>query len=168
MQFSATANREPRGMLDEPALSRQWVIRRLQRVLALERWCGPFRRGLARPLEPPYKAVLTAHADASATRAASVSRLIVDLRGTPYPTLGLAPPVAAAAGWCVARVSRRMALAACRRIAGYTLASYDGLMALGEDAAGVPEAVPEKLGSLLESTSDEVHVIRQCGKRRVA
>jgi hypothetical protein len=140
-------------MLDDPAHSRQWVARRLQRALTVERWAAPARAGLARR---DQDRVLAAQARASQDRAVQLQALIRDVGSVPYPSHGVGAPLARAAARLLAALSRRLAARLARRIAEHTLAEYRALQAFVEDAPGVPEGLAARVAPLQQQALTEL------------
>ena len=87
-QAPASSPEAATTIFEEPSLSRQWVVRRLQRALTVERWAGPARDGLAHGAE-----TLRGHGTTSAGRAEILESLIRDVGSEPYPSYGIAAPV---------------------------------------------------------------------------
>lgn len=158
----------PAGMLDDPGHLRQWLARRLQRALSLERWGEGLRRGLAR-LEPPLGPALLDGAEASRRRRESLQELLRQLDVPPYTSLGLASPIGRVAGSLLARLSSRGARAAGGRLVEHTLSEYTALAALVEDSGGLPQVGIEAVKRLLESASREARTWeRLCSAQGVA
>lgn len=151
---SSPADAAPRaGMLDDPSHSRQWVARRLQRALTVERWAAPARAGLARRDEA---GVLAAQAQASARRAVQLEALIRDLGSVPYRSHGVGAPFARAATALLGALSGRLAARVARRIAEHTLAEYRALQAFAEDAPGVPAGLTARIAPLQQEALVEL------------
>lgn len=141
-------------MLDDPGHLRQWLARRLQRALTLERWGEGLRRGLGRQ-GPPWEAVLREGAVASARRRRRLHRLLRQLDVPPYGSLGLASPLGRLLGSLLALISSRGARAATARLLEHTLAEYTTLTALVKDSPGLAEVVTEDVRRLLGSARRE-------------
>ena len=124
-------------MLDEPSLSRQWVARRLQRALSVERWGAPLRTGLAR-VGGEQGRTLRRHGENAAQRARALEALIRSVGAVPYGSWGVAAPLTRAAaalvGYSSAALTRRVSLL----MAEHTLSEYSALEALVQEAPGVP------------------------------
>lgn len=144
------------GMLDDPSLSRQWVARRLQRALTVERWCGPARAGLARGR---WRQLLSAHASASRRRAAQLEELIRAVGSEPYGSWGVGAPLTRAAATLPALVSNRLSGRIARLIAEHTLSEYRALQALVEDAAGVPGGLVDRIRPLAVEAALELEML---------
>ncbi len=147
-----------RGMLDEPSLSRQWVARRLQRALSVERWCGPLREGFARS---PSKTgeILRTHGASAADRALRLESLIREIGGEPYGSWGLGAKTARFGGRLVPMLSLGLTRRAARLVAEHTLAEYEALDAIVQDAPGIDgmlaEAI-EPMGTQVASELEEL------------
>ena len=89
---SETANSAAEGRIfDEPSISRQWVARRLQRALTVERWGGPARTGLSR-LGGEAGRLLLEHGQTAGKRAQTLESLIRDVGAEPYFSVGIGAP----------------------------------------------------------------------------
>lgn len=141
-------------MLDDPGHLRQWLARRAQQALTLERWGEGFRRGLAR-LEPPFGPALQSGAREARRRRQRLETLLGDLDVPPYGSLGLAARLGRLAGSLLARLSSRGGRAAADRLVEHTLAEYTSLVALTEDSPRTPPSGVEAARELLESASRE-------------
>ena len=152
-------------MLDEPSLSRQWVARRLQRALTVERWGGPARCGLAR-VGGETGQLLSGHGDSSRTRAAALEELIREVGSEPYPSWGIGAPTtkfaAAVLGSTSGYLSKRLA----HIIAEYTLSEYRALGAFVEDALGVPADLGTHVAPLYEQSSREFESLASVHSRQ--
>jgi hypothetical protein len=124
------------GMLDEPTLSRQWVARRLQRALSVERWGAPLRSGLSRVGGAPGD-TLRGHGETAANRARILEDLIREIGSEPYGSWGIGAKVTRAAASLVGHSSS----AATRRIAllmaEHTMSEYRALEAVVQESPGV-------------------------------
>ena len=149
-----------RSMLDEPSLSRQWVVRRLQRALSMENRHAPLWRGMARRIDAPWDSVVGSSAVASRERARAIAEIIERLGSSPYPTFGFAQPLCSAAGSLLGVLSRRAALFTSRRAASHALAEYVGLAALVDGAEGVPEDLLDAVTPLLATAASEAAVFQ--------
>ncbi|HEX9698023.1 MAG TPA: hypothetical protein VGD06_01070 [Acidobacteriota bacterium] len=146
-------------MLEEPSLSRQWVARRLQRALALERWGSPLRRGLARLPGPPGEA-LASQALAAEERAARLDELIRRVGSTPYPAGRIGAPIARRLAATLARASVELGWRAATRLAAHTLSEYASLAAFIDGAAGIPDDIGAALAPLRDQVEDEMNRLR--------
>jgi hypothetical protein len=153
-------------MLEEPSLSRQWVARRLQRALALERWGAPLRRGLARLPGPPGEA-LAGHALAAEERAARLDELIRKVGSTPYPVGRIASPIARLLAATLARTSAALGWRAATRLAAHTLSEYASLAAFIDGAPGIPDDIGLTLAPLHGQVEDELNRL-QAVKRAIS
>lgn len=142
------------GMLDEPSLSRQWVARRLQRALSVERWGAPLRAGLAR-IGGEHGRTLSQHGKNAAQRARGLEALIRSIGSEPYGSWGVGAPLTRAAAALVAytgtTVTRRVSLL----MAEHTLSEYSALEALVQKAPGVPEDLFDALTPMHDESERE-------------
>jgi len=152
------------GMLDDPAHSRQWVARRLQRALSMERWGAPLRTGLAHGKDGPHR-ILAAHAAAAEERIRRLVDLIRLLGSEPYATLG-GTPFARTAGNALAVVSRSLADRAADWLATHTLGEYEALEAFVDAAPGIPSDIVNAIAPLHQEVVDEAKSLRIIGARR--
>lgn len=143
-------------MLDEPTLSRQWVVRRLQRLRAAELWGAPFRGGMATRMAPPEGSALGRQAAAARDRAHHLARLIQQLGSVPYGASRLARSLGTPAGWLLAAVAPGTARAAVRRLARHLLAEYASLEGLAESVPGIPGAVADRIRWLRRAVAAEL------------
>jgi len=142
-------------MLDEPVLSRQWVARRLQRALTVERWSGPARAGLSRCGGHTGR-LLAAQADASRQRAARIEHLIDEIGAVPYPIWGVGAPLTRTATSVVGLLSIALSARLGRLLAEHTLSEYQALEAFVQDAAGVPADLFEQITPLQAESAREL------------
>lgn len=154
----------PSGMLDEPSLSRQWVVRRLQRAYMVDRWGGAFRSGLVRSAPSESAAALRSHAEAAHRRAETVRAAIHEMGSVPYASLGVLRFLSGLGGRLLGRLTPNLALRHLVRISRFTLGEYDALVALSDEAPGVPDSLAERLRSLLIGSRAEVDWLE--GRRR--
>lgn len=150
------------GMLEDPSLSRQWVARRLQRALTVERWGAPARAGLARRTGRP---ILAAHAAAAERRATQLQALIREIGAVPYASRGIGAPLARAGAVLLGGLNRRLAAGMARRIAEHTLAEYRALAAFVEDAPGVPAELSARIAPLQQQALAELRELEGAGTR---
>jgi len=142
------------GMLDEPSLSRQWVARRLQRALSVERWGAPLRLGLAR-VGGDHGRTLSNHGDTAARRARVLEELIRDVGAEPYSSWGVGARLTRAAASLVGHgstaASRRIAML----MAEHTVSEYRTLEALVQEAPGVPTELLDAVAPMSAESARE-------------
>ena len=132
-------------MLDEPSISRQWVARRLQRALSMERWCGALREGFGQKQDRTGQ-ILRAHSGNAESRALRLESMIRETGSEPYGSWGLGfKATARLGGSALAHLSLRLMYQAAELIAEHTLSEYVNLMAFLEDATGIDRALPEAI-----------------------
>ena len=142
-------------MLDEPSLSRQWVARRLQRALSVERWCGPLREGFARNPSDSGE-ILRAHGASAADRAHKLESLIREMGGEPYGSWGLGANTARFGGRLVPLLSLRLTRHAAMLIAEHTLSEYQALDAIVQGAAGIDNTLSEAIEPMGTQVASEL------------
>lgn len=142
-------------MLDDPSLSRQWVARRLQRALTVERWGAPARAGLAHIGGTPGH-LLAEQADASRRRADHLETLIHEIGAEPYPSSGIGAPVARTVTRLLATVSARLGERLAHNLAEHTLSEYQSLEGFVQDAAGVPRDLHRRITPLHQEVAHEL------------
>ncbi len=132
-------------MLEEPSISRQWVARRLQRALSIERWCGSLREGFARKPDRLGQ-ILRTHSCNAESRALRLESVIRAAGSEPYGSWGLGFKAAARLGGSIlAHLSLRLMYKAAKLVAEHTLSEYVSLVAFLEDAPGIDKALPEAI-----------------------
>ncbi|MGD8328768.1 MAG: hypothetical protein PVJ49_04980 [Acidobacteriota bacterium] len=136
-------------------MSRQWVARRLQRALTVERWSGPARAGLSRCGGHTGR-LLATQADASRLRAKRLELLIDEIGAVPYPTWGVGAPLTRAATSVVGLLSVTLAGRLGRLLAEHTLSEYRALESFVQDAAGVPAELFEQIVPLQAESAHEL------------
>jgi hypothetical protein len=138
------------GLFDEPSISRQWVLRRLQQVLTTDLAAGAFARGLGRFCAAAERPLATELAVGAETRAATVRELILDEGGTPYQSIGLARACSRLGG----TVAGPLALVwrpGLRLLATHTLQEYETLVAHLRTAPGISAGLAAKAEPLFRS-----------------
>jgi hypothetical protein len=149
------------SMLDEPSLSRQWIVRRLQRALSMDLRHASLWGGMSGRIRGPWDSVIRASGESAATRAATLAAAIEELGSVPYPTVGITGSLCSAAGWLLGTTSHRAALYTSRRAASQALAEYGALVALVDGAVGVPESFIETVSPLLATAIADAARLRQ-------
>ena len=148
------------GIFDEPSISRQWVARRLQRALSIERWGGAVRGGFgAIPGAPGV--LLARHADQAAGRAAVIYEQIESIGATPYGHITLLASLTRGAAGLFARVGRPFARKLALMLAEHTLSEYENLGALAEGAPGVPPEIAVALAPLQALALEELRELEE-------
>jgi len=138
------------SLFDEPSISRQWVLRRLQKALTTDLAAAAFQAGLSRSCSSSDRELLGELAEAAETRAGAVREMIVYEGGTPYQSIGLARACSRVGGLLLGPLAFvwRPAL---RLLAEHTLQEYDALVAHVLTAPGISDRLPPRAGPLLES-----------------
>jgi hypothetical protein len=145
-------------MLDEPSLSRQWVARRLQRALTVERWGGPARTGLSR-LRGKEGRLLVEQGQAAEKRALILESLIREIGAEPYSTLGIGAPTTRLASALLGRTSGYLARRLATLIAEHTLSEYRALEAFVQDAPGVPAGIFDRVTPMRAQSAHELEAL---------
>lgn len=153
------------GMLDEPSLSRQWVARRLQRALSVERWGAPLRAGLARTGGERGR-TLGEHGENAAQRARALEALIRSIGSEPYGSWGVGAPLTRAAATLVARTSTTVTRRVSLLMAEHTLSEYSALEALVQKAPGVPEDLFDALTPMHDESEREFRQLADAREAR--
>jgi len=131
------------GIFDEPSISRQWVLRRLQQVLTTDLAAAAFERGLGRSCSRPNSDLLVELAAAAAHRAEIVRALILGEGGTPYQSIGFARAASYFGGLVLGPFSL-VWRPGVRMLAEHTMQEYDTLVAHLRTAPGVsPDLAPQ-------------------------
>ncbi len=133
---TADSAAEARRIFDEPSISRQWVARRLQRALTVERWGGPARTGLSH-LGGEAGRLLLEHGQAAGKRAQTLESLIRDVGAEPYYAVGIGAPTTRFATALLGRTNGYLAHRLATLIATHTQSEYCALEAFVQDAPGV-------------------------------
>ncbi len=141
-------------MLDEPTLSRQWVARRLQRALSVERWGAPLRQGLSYA-GGSRGSTLGDHGERASRRADVLEALIREVGAEPYGSLGIAPRLTRAAAAIVGRTSSAATRKIALLMAEHTMSEYRALTALVQDAPGIGFDLLEAVRPMSEETARE-------------
>ena len=148
-------------MLDEPSISRQWVARRLQRALSIERWCGSLREGFARKPDRLGQ-ILRTHSCNAESRALSLESMIRATGSEPYGSWGLGFKSAARLGGSIlAHLSLRLKYVTAELVAKHTLSEYVSLVAFLEDAPGIDRALPDAIEPMQVQTLYELEELNK-------
>lgn len=142
-------------MLEDPDLSRQWVLRRLQRALALDRAGAALRRGISSTARGPARDTVARYAEHAQARAAAVADAIGRSGGVPYSSVGLARAASRAGGTVLGLLGARAWAPLVLRLAQHTLSEYESLAALLKDAPGVPAEMAATVEPLVEGIAHE-------------
>ncbi len=140
----------PERLFDEPGLSRQWVLRRLQRALTLDLAAAALQRGIAATTRRDAT-VASQLAQAAQERADTVRQLVESLGSAPYSSLGLARAAAATGGRLMGLLGSWSWRRAVERLAEHTLSEYDLLRVLVDGAPGVDPGLVDRVPPLLAS-----------------
>ncbi len=145
------AEAAPANAFDHPDLSRQWVLRRLQRALTADLAAAALLSGLAASVQARDRPLLTDLANGTAARAEELRRLIVELGSAPYSSIGLGRRLSTAGGYVLGWTRTALWCPCIRRLAAHMLSEYDLLIGLAEGAGGVDPLLVERLRPLLAS-----------------
>ncbi len=138
------------SLFDEPSISRQWVLRRLQKALTTDLAAGAFQRGLGRSCPRADRELLATLAEGAETRATAVREMIVGEGGAPYQSIGLARACSHAGGTLLGPLTFAWR-PGMRLLAEHMLQEYDALVAQVRTAPGVSDALTPSAEPLLES-----------------
>ena len=151
----------PLGMLEDPGLSRQWVLRRMQRALTLDRVGSAWRAGLAGS-EPDHAGAVMQEAAAGATaRADTMEALIRSVGGAAYSSIGLSPLLARWLGAGLRWLGSWAWLTLACRLARHMLSEYTNLVALIHGAAAAPPGSTKRLEPILVLLDRELKAVEQ-------
>ncbi len=128
------------GMLDHPQLTRQWLLRRLQRALTFDLATAAFRLGLAGTARGSSSTVLATHGQRAKARAESISAAIVQLGSAPYSSLGLSRAAARLGGGVLGLAGEWAWRPLLQRLAHHTLSEYDTLRGFLRGQSDLPLA----------------------------
>ncbi len=152
------ANPVAEGIFDEPSISRQWVARRLQRALTVERWGSPARTGLSR-LGGEAGQLLLEHGQTAGQRAQTLESLIRDIGAEPYFALGIGAPTTRFATALLGRTSSYLAHRLATLIAAHTQSEYRALEAFVQDAPGVSADIFDRVTPMRAQSVDEFEAL---------
>lgn len=124
-------------MLDDPGLSRQWVLRRLQKQLTTDRALHALEAGIARTAHPRARPMLHELATTTAARAEHLRRLVEAEGGAPYSSIGMARAASRLAGLALGLAGAWAWRALVVRLTTQAYAELDALTALARGAPGV-------------------------------
>lgn len=158
---SMQVSSHPRGMLDEPAHLRQWVLRRLQRTRTVELWAASLRAGMARFRRGAGSGALADEARRSDERAAELAAIIEELDGVPYSQLGIARRLAGMVGALLGLLGGRLCRSVLRRVVTFTMTEYDSLAGLAHQGPGLPPDLADRLEALGAATAQELARLQQ-------
>lgn len=136
---------------DHPDLSRQWVLRRLQRALTTDLAAAAMLRGLATSVARPDRPFLGGLASGAAGRAGKLRELIIELGSLPYSSIGLSQRLSTVGGYALGWTGAALWRPCIRRLAAHMLSEYDLLVGLVDGAGGVDPRLAERLRPLLAS-----------------
>jgi hypothetical protein len=149
------AEAAPAHLFDHPDLSRQWILRRLQRALTADLAATALLSGLAASVAKRDRPFLANLASGAAERAERVRDLIIELGSSPYSSIGLARRVSTAGGFVLGWTGSALWRPCIRRLAMHMLSEYDLLIGLVAGAGGVDPGLAEQLRPLLASARSQ-------------
>ena len=147
-------------MIEEPVLSRQCVLRRLQRALTTDQAVAALEHGVASAAGGAGADSLTSLARASDARVATLRELIAELGSRPYSSIGLARGASRIGGYLLGFLGTWAWGPSLRRISTHVLSEYDVLVAFVDHAPGVDGTLVDRLRPLLESARRQHEVLR--------
>lgn len=146
-------------MLDNPDLSRQWVLRRLQRALTLDLAAAAWQGGIATTAGATHRAGVRSLAEHAQQRTVVLRRLISELGSEPYSSIGLARAAARIGGLLTGIVGRWAWQPFVRQLAEHTLSEYDVLRAFVDGANGVEIDLQPHVAPLLASAQQGMETL---------
>lgn len=160
LEASETLNpvAEGGGIFAEPSISRQWVARRLQRALTVERWGGPARTGLSR-LGGTVGGLLLEHGQTAGKRAQTLEYLIREIGAEPYFALGIGAPSTRFAAALLGRTSGYLSYRIATLIAEHTQSEYRALEAFVQDAPGVSNEIFDRVTPMRAQSVHELEAL---------
>lgn len=153
------------SLLEDPDLSRQWVLRRLQRALTLDLAATALESGIAVTARDPDRETARLLAGDARRRSEVIRTLIETLGSVPYSSIGLARAGARVGGTLLGLLGGwawRMPL---RKLATHTLSEYDALLAFVDGAEGIELDLTAQVGPLLESAQRDLKALAVAAPR---
>ena len=141
----------PEEMLEEPSLSHQWVVRRLQRALTLDLAAGALYRGLSAAGPASYRETLGAVGRSAATRARLLDEMIRSEDSVPYSSIGLSRALCRLGGHLAGRLPWQWWHGWLVRLAEHTLSEYDAWQGFVAGAIGIGDTGRRLAPDLLQS-----------------
>lgn len=141
-------------MLEDPVISRQWVLRRLQKTLTADLAVAGFVRGLESHAGERWSEALACAEERISDRARRVRELIEHEGGTPYSSVGLGRAASRVGGWLLGLLGHRLWRPLLLRFAEQSYAELDGLAAFARGAPGVSERVAEGIAPEVDRARD--------------
>jgi hypothetical protein len=147
-------------IFEEPSISRQWVLRRLQRALTTDLAAASFQRGISKTCRRDRRAIVAALAASGESRADRLRTLITSEGSVPYQSIGMARLGARFGGGLIGIVGAWAWAPLLRRLTEHMLQEYDLLVAFARDAPGVSADLATHAEPLLESARSDFTAIR--------
>ena len=149
------AEAAPAHLFDHPDLSRQWVLRRLQRALTADLAAAALLSGLAASVRKRHRPLLTDLASGAAARAARLREVIIELGSAPYSSIGLGRRLSMVGGFALGWTGAAVWRPCIRHLVAHMLSEYDLLIGLTDGAEGVSSRLVERLRPLLVSAQHQ-------------
>lgn len=147
-------------MLDDPGLSRQWVLRRIQKQLTTDLAAAAFLRGLLAAGGDRADLPVRRLADSSSERIEVLRAVIVQEGGTPYSSVGLARFLSHLAGRLAGLLGAWCWRTPVRELARHVAAELDTLVAFTRGAAGVDPGLDGRLRPLADRATADLAWVR--------
>ena len=158
---SEPAEAPPANAFDHPDLSRQWVLRRLQRALTIDLAAAALLSGLATSVQKCHQPLLSSLANSSAARAETLRSLILELDSAPYSSIGLGRKVSTVGGFALGWTGAAIWRPCVRRLTEHMLSEFDLLISLADGAGGIDSHLVDRLRPLLVSAQDQNTALEQ-------
>lgn len=149
---------DPR-ILQHPDISRQWVLRRLQKALTIDLALASFQEGVARAAGRAEGAPIAEMARDTAARSAVLDSLIRELGSEPYSSVGLARGASRLGGRLLG-VLRTPTRSALLRLTEEIMSEYDVLVAFVDGAPGVEPGLERRLRPLADSARRQYETVK--------
>lgn len=149
------------GMLQDPALSRQWILRRLQKALTADLAILSLVTGLERSAGDDWAPMLALARESLHSRAALEEGLIRREGGMPYSSVGLARRASRLGGRLLGVLGARAWRPLLVRLTEHSYAELDALVAFTRGAPGISEQMAGDLAPEVERSRQILERLRR-------
>lgn len=154
------ARGERPDMLEDPGISRQWVLRRLQKALSADLAVAALLAGMERTAGGRWRETVAFAGERAADRARVARELIVHEGGAPYSSVGLARGASRVGGWLLGLLGPRIGRLVLVPVAEQSYAELDGLVAFARTASGVSGEVAARLEPEVQHCREVLDALR--------